>query len=89
MPWLETVPIEQRARFVEDVRRGRMPLTQLCAHFGVSRKTGYKWLARFEAEGRRGLADSLPRFAPRPRPRRPPPGAGTDPPGFLVRTVMQ
>ncbi len=66
MPWLETVPMEQRVRFVEDVRRGQMPLTQLCAHFGVSRKTGYKWLARFEAEGRRGLADRsrAPRHCP-------------------------
>jgi transposase InsO family protein len=32
-------------------------MTELSARYGISRKTGYKWLARFEAEGRPGLAD--------------------------------
>lgn len=57
MPWLETHPMEQRVQFLEDVRLGRISVTQLCAHYDVSRKTGYKWIARGEAEGRRGLAD--------------------------------
>jgi transposase InsO family protein len=32
-------------------------MTELCERYGISRKTGYKWLARFEAEGAAGLVD--------------------------------
>jgi putative transposase len=49
MPWLEMNPMDQRIRFLEDVRLGRMSMTELCAHAQISRKTGYKWIAR-EAE---------------------------------------
>jgi putative transposase len=49
--------MEQRTRFVEDVRRGHLSVTQLCARYGISRKTGYKWLARYADGGRRGLGD--------------------------------
>jgi transposase len=31
-----------------------------CARFGISRKTGHKWLARYRAQGAAGLHD-LPR----------------------------
>lgn len=32
-------------------------MTELCATYGISRKTGYKWLARAAAGGRAALAD--------------------------------
>ena len=32
-------------------------MTELCAKHGVSRKTGYKWIARYDQEGRPGLKD--------------------------------
>jgi transposase InsO family protein len=32
-------------------------MTELCERYSISRKTGYKWLERFEQEGRKGLAD--------------------------------
>ena len=57
MPWLETNPMDQRWRFLEDVRLGRLSMTELCAHYQISRKTGYKWIDREADEGRRGLAD--------------------------------
>lgn len=57
MPWMETNPMEQREQFLEDVRRGRMSFSALCAHRQISRKTGYKWVARGAEEGRQGLAD--------------------------------
>ena len=57
MPWLETVPVDQRLDFLTAHRRGGYAMAELCARFGISRKTGYKWLARFEAEGRAGLRD--------------------------------
>jgi len=49
--------MEQRTQFVEDVRRGHLSVTQLCARYGISRKTGYKWLGRYAEGGRRGLGD--------------------------------
>jgi putative transposase len=57
MPWQETRPMDQRERFIEDERLALYSMTELCARYGVSRKTGYKWLARFAADGRRGLRD--------------------------------
>jgi len=57
MPWLETSPMDQRLAFVFDHERGLYTMIDLCARYGISRKTGYKWLERFAADGRRGLAD--------------------------------
>jgi transposase InsO family protein len=57
MPWLETNPMDQRLRFLEDLRLDRMSMTELCAHYQISRKTGYKWIDRAAEEGRRGLVD--------------------------------
>ncbi|RMF25544.1 MAG: IS481 family transposase [Deltaproteobacteria bacterium] len=57
MPWAETEPMKERARFVAEVERGHYTMTELCQRFGISRKTGYKILDRWEAEGPAGLAD--------------------------------
>jgi putative transposase len=57
MPWLETDPMDQRLRFLEDVRLERLSMTELCAHYQISRRTGYRWIDREAEEGRRGLAD--------------------------------
>lgn len=57
MPWLETSPMTERQRFVEDMRRGLFSMTELCARYSISRKTGYKWSDRYEAEGRAGLVE--------------------------------
>jgi hypothetical protein len=35
----------------------RFSMTQLCARYGISRKTGYKWPARYAEKGRRRLTD--------------------------------
>jgi transposase InsO family protein len=32
-------------------------MSELCRRFGISRKTGYKWLSRWEAEGAQGLSN--------------------------------
>jgi len=42
-------------------------MTELCEQFEVSRKTGYKWVARFEAHGRAGLQDRSRRPHDSPR----------------------
>lgn len=57
MPWLETSPVEQRERFIRDHRLALYTMAELCARYAVSRKSGYKWLARFEEGGRGGLRD--------------------------------
>ena len=57
MPWQETSPVDQRERFIQDHRLDLYTMVELCARYGVSRKTGYKWLERFEADGRQGLRD--------------------------------
>jgi transposase len=57
MPWLETAPMEQRERFIRDERLALYTMTDLCERYGISRKTGYKWLERFDAGGRAGLSD--------------------------------
>ena len=44
MPWLETAPMEQRERFIDDSRLGLYDMTELCARYAISRKTGYNWL---------------------------------------------
>ena len=57
MPWSEVSVVDQRRRFIEDVRLGVFTLRELCARYDVSRPTGYLWVARFEQEGRAGLSD--------------------------------
>src|SRR5882672_6505843 len=57
MPWMETSPVERRERFIRDYRLDVYAMAELSARYGISRKTGYKWLARFEDAGRAGLRD--------------------------------
>lgn len=57
MPWLDTVPMDQRLEFLAAHRAGGYAMAELCVRFGISRKTGYKWRARYDAEGRPGLRD--------------------------------
>lgn len=57
MPWQRTSPVEERIRFVKSYRAGLYTMSELCERYGVSRKTGYKWTRRFEAEGAAGLED--------------------------------
>jgi len=55
MPWKTITPMEEIARFVLLARSERFTITELCADFGISRKSGYKHLERFAAEGMKGL----------------------------------
>jgi transposase InsO family protein len=49
--------MDERARFIDAYRTGGFTMTELCARFGISRRVGYKWLARYDAEGKAGLHD--------------------------------
>jgi len=57
MPWRETSPMDQRLDFVREYETGLFTMTELAAQYGISRKTGYLWVDRYEAAGVRGLAD--------------------------------
>jgi putative transposase len=57
MGWMETCAVDERMRFVMAVERGEEGFAALCRGFGVSRKTGYKWLERYECAGVDGLKD--------------------------------
>jgi transposase InsO family protein len=44
-------------RFVMAIKEQHESFAVVCRRFGVSRKSGYKWLERYEAEGIGGLSD--------------------------------
>ncbi|MGJ3242178.1 MAG: helix-turn-helix domain-containing protein [Opitutales bacterium] len=49
--------MDQKLPFVSLAATGRFSISQLCEDFGISRKTGHKWLARYASEGAVGLND--------------------------------
>jgi len=57
MPWRVQTPMSARRDFIEDWLRGLYTMTELCARYGISRRIGYKWVARFEEGGLPGLED--------------------------------
>ena len=66
MPWEQRSAMSQRTRFVAALLEGDREMAELCREFGISRKTGYKWWTRFDAEGGTGLEDRS--RAPKHRP---------------------
>lgn len=57
MPWRETRVIDERQRLLETVLSGQLPMAEACRRAGVSRKTGYKFLRRYQQYGLGGLRD--------------------------------
>ena len=57
MPWRTTDLVTIREEFVEQAMSGRHPVAALCNAYGISEKTGHKWLNRFKEEGSPGLSD--------------------------------
>ena len=49
MPWEERTVCRMREEFVRRVHEGRESITSLCKEYGITRRTGYKWLGRAEA----------------------------------------
>lgn len=70
MPWKTLSLLQARQRFVQAALRGVHSVAQLCAQFGISRKTGFKWLNRFRNGGGPALRDRSRR--PRGSPQRTP-----------------
>ena len=57
MPWRETLLMDHRVQFIADDQRDVFDVADLARRFGVSRKTAYKWIDRYEAAGPAGLVD--------------------------------
>ena len=57
MPWRQMTLMYERNRFVFEMERGGCTFAELCDRYGIARKTGYKWLARYQELGLQGLRD--------------------------------
>ena len=55
MPWKEVKPMDEKVLFLADYLRESQTFTDLCRNYGISRKTGYKWISRYLGEGIEGL----------------------------------
>jgi transposase-like protein len=51
MIWQEKSLVDIRLEFVKLARQDGANMSMLCRRFGISRKVGYKWLARYEELG--------------------------------------
>ena len=57
MPWTETCAMDERMRFVIECQSEELSMAELCRQYEISRKTGYKWLARAAQAGLEGCQD--------------------------------
>ena len=57
MCWQEASLMTLKEEFVAKARGEGANMSQLCREYGICRKTGYKWLGRYQAEGRAGLVE--------------------------------
>ena len=55
MPWKETNSVNERVSFISALNAKEDSFSALCEEFEISRKTGYKWLNRYELLGIVGL----------------------------------
>jgi transposase InsO family protein len=56
MPWKVSRPVDERMRLIARVLDGER-MTDVCREFGISRKTGNKFLERYKQHGPGGLED--------------------------------
>jgi transposase InsO family protein len=61
MPWRETNVKNERIRFIVEAEQSPRNMAGLCRKFGISRKTGYKWLDRFHKHGNLDAMDDQSR----------------------------
>lgn len=58
MPWRDVKPMEERILFIADYLRGAGgSFSELCRRYQISRKTGYKWLQRYQKQGVEGVTE--------------------------------
>jgi transposase InsO family protein len=64
MPWKDTTVVDLRAAFVYQVNVCHQSVAGTCRQFGISRKTGYKWLRRAAVDGLLTDRSRRPKFSP-------------------------
>ena len=57
MPWKVTDAMDQKIELINYWKKRQMTISELSSIFGISRKTAYKWIRRFEDEGPTGLLE--------------------------------
>ena len=57
MPWKVSSVMEQRYELIREFRNGESSISELAERYGLSRKTIYKWLGRYDEAGLEGLQD--------------------------------
>jgi transposase InsO family protein/transposase-like protein len=57
MPWKEICPMDQKAQLIGDFLKDEFTISELHENYNVSRKTIYKWIARYKEDGFVGLDD--------------------------------
>jgi transposase InsO family protein len=57
MPWKTSGVMDERVRFAVEYESGEWTMAELCRHYGISRKTGYKIVARWQQRGAAGMED--------------------------------
>jgi len=57
MPWKEYRVIDEKIKFVVEAMDRDESMKNLCEKYGISRKTGYKWLNRYKEDGAQGLCN--------------------------------
>jgi transposase InsO family protein len=61
MPFQFKTVMEQRHEFVMLADKQAISISSLCRRFGITRRTGYKWLNRYKSQGIEGLRDGSKR----------------------------
>lgn len=57
MPWKDVKPMDEKVLFIADYLRQVDCFSRLCERFGISRKTGYKWVERYGQGGVEALSE--------------------------------
>ena len=57
MPGAESCAMDERTQFIGEWLEGLSPVVDLADAYGISRKTAYKWIGRYRAEGVVGLRE--------------------------------
>lgn len=52
MPWKNVQPMDYKIRFLAEYLSDIMSFSKLCDRYNISRKTGYKWINRFNETGK-------------------------------------
>lgn len=68
MPWKEETVEQQRTNFIILANEENCNFSALCRQFGITRRTGYKWLERYQQGKSLGNQSRAPCFRPRQTP---------------------